>query len=121
MNDSIKPGGSTGSNVPSSRLSSGAKAKEAPKKAEQRQPEKVVDSVVNEVGKARESVERITEAAPSRVEVTRQNESAANARLDDVDEAIRLSQDLELNIRRREDEAKAAHDINQGRAKDLLK
>ena len=118
MNDSIKAGSSA---VSSARLTSGAKVKEAPQKQEQREPAKAVDSVISEVGKARESVEQISHAATARIEVVKENQSASRTKVSDVEEAARLAKDLKLNIRQNHDNAQQAHSINTSKAKDLLK
>lgn len=118
MNDSIKAGGTAVSSI---RLSSGAKVKEAPKKKESNDSGKAVDSVISEVGKARESVERISRAENAKIEVIKQNESASRTKVEDVEEAARVAKDLKLNIRKKEDEAKQAHDLNSEKARELLK
>ncbi len=119
MNEGIKAGGSA---VSLSRLSSGAQVKEAPKKTETKEPKQAVDSVVNEVGKARESVEKISDAATYKIEVAKQNESSSQSEVRDIENAARLAQDLELNIRKREGEANRAHDLSHtSKIKDLLK
>jgi hypothetical protein len=117
MNDSIKSSGGGGA-VSSSRISSGAKVTEKKIKSS----EQAVDRVVSDLGKTKESIERLSEAATTRIEVVKQNESSSRTRVEDLDEAIRLSKDLRLNIKVKEDQAKAAHDrIRTAAAKELLK
>ena len=118
MNDTIKPGGSA---VASHRLLSGARVKDEPRKTEKREPERAVDSVVNEVGKAKESVEKLSSHASIKIEVIKQNETASKTRVEDVDEAVRLAKDLQINIRSRKQEASGAHDLDSNKAKELLK
>jgi hypothetical protein len=115
MSESIKSGSSNA--VRSDRLSSGVKvADRKPKESE-----KAVENVVSEVNKTKDSIERLTEAATSRIEVIKQNESSARIKVEDVDEALRLSKDLKINIESKPEEAKSAHSIRTLAAKELLK
>jgi hypothetical protein len=116
MSDAVNGGGKP---VPIARLFSGAKIQEKKESADT--PQKAVDSVVSGVDKARQSVERITEAATTRIEVIRQNESSSRTKVADVDEALRLSKNLRLNIQENEQRAKEAHDLDLSKIKELLK
>lgn len=118
MNDSIKPGSNA---VSSLKLVSKPKAKEAPKRAEKEPQREAVDSVVSNLGKARESVDKIAETAGSRIEVIKQNEASSKTKVEDLDQALKLSKDLELNIKKNEDQARQAHDFDALKAKELLK
>jgi hypothetical protein len=109
----------SGRSVPIAQLLSGAKV---PKKVDiPDSPRKAVDSVVAGVDKAKQSVERITEAATARIEVIRQNEASSRTKIEDVDEALRLSENLRLNIQDQERDAKVAHDLDKEKIKELLK
>ena len=82
-NDSaIRPGGSPVSSV---KLQSGAKVKtpDAPKPT----PQRAVDSVVNEVGKAKDSVEKISDKGSTTDEVAAANREAAQNDIRDVEVA----------------------------------
>ena len=116
MSDAINGGGKT---VPIAQLFSGARVKE--KQDIPDSPQKAVDSVVAGVDKAKQSVERITEAATTRIEVIRQNEVASRVKVEDVDAAIHLSKNLRLNIQNNETEANDAHDLDMMKIKELLK
>ena len=117
MNDAVKGGGVRASTM--DRLFSGAKVKETNDNPDT--PEKAVNLVVAGVDKAKQSIEKITEAATTRIEVIRQNESSSRIKVEDVDQAIRLSQNLKLNITDNQEDAKGAHDLSTAAIKELLK
>ena len=104
--------------VSSNRLSSGIKIGEINTRANS--PAKAVDSVLSELSKTKESIEKITDAATTRIEVIKHNEMAARVKVEDLDEALKLASGLKLNIKEKEDEAMAAHDVNLKAIKQLL-
>ena len=116
MNDSLRNGAKA---VAYARLYSGAKVQE--KNAAPDTPEKAVELVVAGLDKAKQSVEKITEAATTRIEVIRQNETSSRVKVEDVDEAIRLSQNLVLNIGSNKKDAEQAHSLDLNAIKELLK
>lgn len=116
-NDSaIRPGGSP---VPSVKLQSGAKVKtpEAPKPA----PQQAVDSVVSEVGRARDSVEKISDRSSAADEVAAANREAAQNEIRDVEIAARRAKQFESNAGSDPVAALNAHKLDTERALELLK
>ena len=111
----------TGSAVTLDRIPSGFKVNDSNTKETSSPSDTAVQSVVSEVDKARETVERVTKSSAAHIEVIHQNQDAARVRVTDVEEAAKLAKGLKFNIQSNEELAIDAHDINRSRAKELLK
>lgn len=104
--------------VSSIRLSSGIKIGEINTRADSKS--KAIDAIVSELSKAKDSIDKISDAGNIRIEVIQHNEIAARAKVEDLDEAIRLATNLKFNIKNKKEEALAAHDVNIKAIKQLL-
>lgn len=109
--NTVRPGRNP---VDSRQLFSGAKVER------EKPSEKVVESAVREVAKAKEEITKISDSAAANVDIIAQNRSASEATVQDLDRAIELADNLKFNIPVKKEEALDSHQIDPGRVQEFL-